>query len=180
MIKLLMWVCLSSCLPVIHVFFASSSHCLQLSLLSSLVHFAVSLSYVGKTRFNTFNLPLLSVSLPLLHSPFDLDYLYFPGEGKGAVPPFWGPHPGHTGPRSVQHTEAGGPQTCRPSGSPWRVSAGDHGHGRLCGQLHSNRHQLPAYVGSGQEQPASLWSSTPTRASAVPSTTPATGAVSIQ
>ncbi|TKS76706.1 PDZ domain-containing protein 4 [Collichthys lucidus] len=42
------------------------------------------------------------------------------GEWKGALPPFWGSHPGHTGPRAVQHTEAGGPQTGRPCGCSWR------------------------------------------------------------
>lgn len=134
------------------------------------------------------NSPLIQFTPPLFFSsssppappPFDLGYLCFPGEWKGAVPPFRGSHPGHTGPRAVQHTEAGGPQTGRPSGSPWRVSASDHGHGRLCRQLHPNRHQLPAYVDSGQEQPASLRSPTPTRSSTIPSTTAATGTISIQ
>lgn len=161
------------------------------NLCPSLVHFAVSLSSVGKSRSpRSLILHLVSLSLhqssfnssscPPAPPPFDLGYLCFPGEWKGAVPPFWGSHPGHTGPPVVQHTEAGGPQTDGPSGSPWRVSASDHGHGRLRGQLHSNRHQLPAYADSGQEQPASLWRSTPTRSSAVPSTTTATGAISIQ
>lgn len=126
------------------------------------------------------SLSLIFLSFFHLICKSDLYCLYFPGEEKSIVPPFWRPRPGHTGPRSVQHTEAGVPQTCGPNRRPRRFSGGDHEHGRLCGQLHSNRHQLPAYVNPGKEQPASLWSSTPTRTSAVPSAATTTGAVSFQ
>lgn len=105
---------------------------------------------------------------------------FFSGEWEGVDTSVGGSHPGHTGPCAIQHTEEGGPQTGGLSRSSWRPSASDHGHGRLCGQLHSNRHQLPAYVDSGQEQPASLWSSTPTRPATIPSSASTPGTISTQ
>lgn len=190
-----MWVCLSSCLSLFLLFmspslcfslFAICSCFKPLSLWSRCVVYVENVDVVNHSFYNmlcTFSLfPSFfsSSSSSPVPPPFELDYLCFPGEWEGAFPPFWGSHPGHTGPPAVQHTEARGTQRSGSSGGSRRVRASDYGGGRLCRQLHPNRHQLPAYVDPGQEQPASLWSSTPTRPSAIPSTTTVTGAIFIQ
>lgn len=175
-------VLLSFSLHVCHVINTAADHIPDLCLcgLSCVIHVVIFLFFYTILFSALFFFSFSSSSSSPLPPPFELDYLCFLGKWEGAFPPFWGSHPRHTGPPAVQHTEARGPQTSRTSGSSSRARARDHGGGRLCRQLHPNRHQLPAYVDPGKEQPASLWSSTPTRPSAVPSTATVTGAISIQ